>query len=130
MLMKTPGQGLSTRRLGVAPALALALFLAGGLPAFAQTQLKFVTKNVPDGTLGLAYKTRLQATGGTAPYQFKWFVWNGATWTVVQNWSTTNTFAWTPTTSNANYIVNVWVRNATTTADTWDAYATLSFPIQ
>src|SRR3990172_5131082 len=69
--MKTPGQGLSARRLGVAPALALALLLAGGLPAFAQTQLKFVTKNVPDGTLGLAYKTRLQATGGIAPYQWR-----------------------------------------------------------
>ena len=71
MLMKTPEKSLSARRLGVAPALALALFLAGGLPAFAQTQLKFVTKNVPDGTLGVGYKTRLQATGGIAPYKWK-----------------------------------------------------------
>ncbi len=71
LLTKTPGERLSARRLGVALALALALLLAGGLPAFAQTQLKFVTKNVPDGTLGLAYKTRVQATGGTAPYQWQ-----------------------------------------------------------
>jgi hypothetical protein len=70
------------------------------------------------------------ATGGTAPLQYKWWVWNGTSWSVVQNWSITNTFAWTPATANANYIVDVWVRNATTTAETWDAYAYVFFPIQ
>src|SRR5262244_2243398 len=47
------------------------------------------------------------AAGGTAPYQFKWWLWDGATWTVLQDWSASNTFAWTPSTSNPSYAVAV-----------------------
>jgi len=38
------------------------------------------------------------AAGGTAPYQFQRWLWDGATWTVLEDWSTGNTFAWTPST--------------------------------
>ena len=31
------------------------------------------------------------ATGGRGPYQFKWLVLKGTTWTVVSNWSSSNT---------------------------------------
>jgi hypothetical protein len=62
------------------------------------------------------------ATGGTAPYQFKWLLWNGATWGTLQNWSASNTFAWTPSTSNPNYAVGVWVRSAGETADQPSGY--------
>jgi hypothetical protein len=62
------------------------------------------------------------AAGGTAPYQFKWWLWDGATWTVLEDWSTGNTFAWTPSTPNPNYAVGVWVRSAGNTADQPDGY--------
>ena len=60
------------------------------------------------------------ATGGTAPYSYRWWVYDGATWTVVQTWSTSNTCAWTPTVANPNYQVGVWIRSAGVTADTCD----------
>lgn len=72
MLRLTPRQNLSGRGacLGLALALAI-LLLAGGLPASAQSRLKFATKNVDDGTLGLRYKSRIQMTGGTPPYTWR-----------------------------------------------------------
>src|SRR3990170_4670530 len=48
------------------PALALAQ----------DTQLKFDTKNVDDGTVGLPYKSRIQMIGGTPPY--KWQLGSGS----------------------------------------------------
>ncbi len=69
------------------------------------------------------------ATGGTAPYQYKWWVYNG-TWSMVQNWSTSNTYAWTPTTPNANYRIEVWVRSAGNTVDSYtEAYGDISFAV-
>ena len=62
------------------------------------------------------------ATGGTMPYQFKWWLWDGANWTVLQDWSTGNTFTWTPSTPNPNYAVGVWVRSTGNTADQPDGY--------
>jgi hypothetical protein len=62
------------------------------------------------------------ATGGTAPYDFKWWLWDGATWTVLRDWSGGNTFTWRPSTSNPNYAVGVWVRSASNTADQPDGY--------
>jgi hypothetical protein len=62
------------------------------------------------------------ATGGTVPYQFKWWLWDGATWTVLKDWSTGNTFAWTPSTPNPNYAVGVWIRSTGNTADQPDGY--------
>jgi hypothetical protein len=71
------------------------------------------------------------ASGGAAPYQYKWLLYNGDTWSVLQNWTTSNSYAWTPSTTNAEYRVGVWVRNAGSTADTYDdnATASLLFPI-
>jgi hypothetical protein len=39
---------------------------------------------------------------------------------MTQTWSTSNTYAWTPTTANPNYRVGVWIRNAGSTADAYD----------
>jgi cell wall-associated protease len=72
------------------------------------------------------------ANGGVAPYQYKWLISDGTSWTVGQQWSTSNTFSWTPSTGNANYIIGVWVRSATSTNDAPDnsgAGSTLQFPI-
>ncbi len=71
-------------------------------------------------------------TGGAAPYQYKWLVsTNGTSWSVAAGWSSSNTFAWTPTgSSNASYKVGVWVKSAGNTADTYEAGATTPFSIQ
>jgi len=69
------------------------------------------------------------ATGGTAPYQYKWWVFNGTTWTIVRNWSTDRTFVWQPTVARSNYQVRVWVRNAGVTADVGDVNRSIPFSI-
>ena len=58
---------------------------------------------------------------GTAPYQFKWWVWNGSAWSVAREWAAGNTLRWTPTAPGA-YEVHAWVRNNGVTADTWQAW--------
>src|SRR5262245_20761470 len=50
--------------------------------------------------------------GGVAPHQYKWWVFDGAVWSLLADWSTNNTLAWAPTVANANYRVGVWVRSA------------------
>jgi len=72
------------------------------------------------------------ATGGTAPVQYKWWLYNGSQWTLAQNWSTSNTFVWTPATANPAYVVAVWARSAGNTADIYErleATGFLAFPI-
>ncbi len=52
--------------------------------------------------------------GGVAPHQYQWWIYNGA-WTAATSWTASNTFAWRPTTANANYRIAVWVRSAGST---------------
>ena len=70
------------------------------------------------------------ATGGTAPFQYKWWVFDGIMWSVVRDWTTANTFAWTPTAANANYSVGVWVRSNGNVADAPEKSAIAPFVIQ
>jgi uncharacterized protein (DUF1800 family) len=65
-------------------------------------------------------------TGGIAPLTYRFWRYSYATgqWTIVQDWSANNTFAWTPTAADVgNYQLSVWVRNAGSTSkwDTWIA---------
>jgi hypothetical protein len=59
-----------------------------------------------------------------APYQFKWWIWNGSTWSLGRDWATGNTFTWTPT-ATGTYSIQVWARNNGAPADVPDAYSTL-----
>ncbi|WP_291985569.1 S8 family peptidase [Luteitalea sp.] len=52
------------------------------------------------------------ASGGQAPYQYQFVLFNGTSWADVGPWSTSNTWAWTPGTANANYQVAVRARSA------------------
>jgi hypothetical protein len=69
------------------------------------------------------------AAGGAAPYEFKWWLLDGATRAVLGDWSTVNTLSWTPSTPNPTSAVEVWVRNAGNTADQPGAYGTIPFAI-
>ncbi len=60
------------------------------------------------------------ASGGTGPYTFKFWVYNGATWTVGRDWGASNSFAWWPP-SPGTYFLQVWARNAGSSAN-YDAW--------
>jgi hypothetical protein len=71
-------------------------------------------------------------TGGVGPYQYKWLVFDPAApaaWLVRQDWSVSNTFAWTPTVRNTGYRVGVWARSAGDTVDGAEAAASVAFAI-
>ena len=68
-------------------------------------------------------------TGGTAPHQYKWLLHNGTQWTTVSDWSTSNTFVWTPAIPNSQYRVGVWVRSGGKTGDVADATSSADFAI-
>jgi stage II sporulation protein D len=60
------------------------------------------------------------AIGGTAPYSYKFWVFNGSSWTVGRDWGASATWAWIPPAAGT-YTVQVWARNAGSTAlyDAW-----------
>ena len=68
-------------------------------------------------------------SSGVAPHQYKWLVSDGTTTTVVADWSTTNSFIWTPPSANVNYRVTVWVRSAGNGAEDHEASDSMAFPI-
>ena len=69
------------------------------------------------------------ATGGRGPYQFKWLVLKDTTWTVVGNWSSSNTYTWRPTTAGGHRVV-VRTRDATTTADVGNVNTSVPFRVR
>ena len=75
--------------------------------------------------LGASVVFTAAASGGTAPYEFKYLV-GGA---MAQDWSASASFAWTPAASG-NYQITVWVRGAGNTADAAEQSASASFTIQ
>src|SRR5688572_1132383 len=72
------------------------------------------------------------AINGTAPYSYKWWVFDGTTWTILQNWSASNTYTWTPLVANSAFRVAVWVRSAGSTTDAYDnpqSNGSVAFPV-
>jgi hypothetical protein len=78
---------------------------------------------------GTAIKFTASASSGRAPYQYRWWLHDGANWVMLRDWSTTPTFTWTPTTLNAGYRITVWARNADSTTATWEGSASMEYPI-
>lgn len=102
---------------------------APAAPAVPPVAVTSITSNLTSPQLaGMSITFSATAAGGTAPYQFKWWVYNGSTWTMVRDWGA-STFTWTPMTANTRYQVGVWVRNATTTVDVSDASLAVPYVI-
>jgi hypothetical protein len=80
----------------------------------------------PGGTTILFTAT---AAGGVGPIQFKWWILppNG-NWFAVQNWSTSNTYSWTPT-APGNFKIVAWARSSGNTADAPEAYGVIDFTV-
>jgi hypothetical protein len=70
------------------------------------------------------------ALGGVAPYQYRWWVFDGSVWSAATAWTTSSTWSWTPTVANNGYIVRVWVRGAGSSTDAAEASASVPFPIK
>jgi subtilisin family serine protease len=68
------------------------------------------------------------AAGGDAPYQYRFLTSDGTSWTVARPWSTTATFAWTPTVASASYKVVAEARSAWNSG-TAELSTTRLFPI-
>src|SRR5690606_26617891 len=68
-------------------------------------------------------------TGGTPPYEYRRFTYDGTSWTAATNWGGVNTFAWTPAQANANATVSVWVRSAGNSDNAPESSAAVTFPI-
>jgi hypothetical protein len=99
-------------------------------PPLAPLAITSLTSNLASPRVaGTSITFTTTASGGNAPYQYKWWVYNGSSWTIVNNWSGSNTYTWTPTQTSLYYRVGVWVRNATTTADVSDANLSVAYPI-
>jgi hypothetical protein len=47
------------------------------------------------------------ASGGASPYQYKWWIYDGANWITTQQWATSNRWTWTPSAGNSAYRVAV-----------------------
>src|SRR5439155_544034 len=73
----------------------------------------------------------LTATGasGTAPFQFKWWVLTGTGWTILQDWNAAASYAWTPSTTNPQGVVEVWMRSAGNSANAPEKWDDLTFAI-
>jgi hypothetical protein len=79
--------------------------------------------------LGTALSFRATATGGTAPYQFKWRVFDGQSWSVRADWGESHTFNWTPPTARNDYRIEVAVRSAGNSSDVAEGSTSVPFVI-
>ena len=68
--------------------------------------------------------------GGAPGHTYRWLIHDGGQWNVVTGWTTSNQFAWTPTTANPNYRIGVWVRAAGSTSEDYEVSSSLEFPIK
>jgi hypothetical protein len=68
------------------------------------------------------------ASGGEAPYEYQYSLWDGVSWTVVRNWSQVANFIWRPAVPDADYRIVVKARSAWNTGDS-EVYTSRSFPI-
>jgi hypothetical protein len=79
------------------------------------TRIWALTTNVPlPVRAGTTIKWTARASGGTAQLQYQFWRWRAATgWVVVQDFSPSSTFTWTPTAGEAGqYAMQVWVKSA------------------
>jgi hypothetical protein len=76
----------------------------------------------PDGPLRVGTRTSwtAAAVGGTGPYTYQFWLFDGTTWTLERGWGADPTWSWTPKAAGV-YSVQVWVRGAGSTAlqDAW-----------
>ena len=81
------------------------------------TSLTIISQVAPPQTVNTKVEWTATPVGGVAPYQYRWFVFDGENWWKIGGWTTTATVAWQPTVANRGYVFGVWARSAGSTAD-------------
>jgi hypothetical protein len=84
---------------------------------------------LPPQIVGTTVTWYAGASGGLAPYQYRWWVFDGSVWSALTAWTTSSTLSWTPSVANANYIVWVGARSAGSSVDAAEASKAVAFPI-
>jgi hypothetical protein len=79
--------------------------------------------------LGTPLSFTATASHGTAPYQFRWRVFDAGSWSVRANWGPSNTFTWTPASARSDYQIEVSVRSAGQSSDDGEGSVTVPFVI-
>jgi len=80
-------------------------------------------------TVGTIILWSASGTGGVTPYQYKWWLYDGSTWTAMTDWTTSATESWTPTLAKT-YTVRVWIRSAGSSVDAAEASSSVPFAIK
>jgi hypothetical protein len=80
--------------------------------------------------VGTTIRFTATAAGGTAPYQYQWWVSDGSSTVPKTGWGTMNPFVWTPNTADRDYVITVWVRSAGNTVNAPEMTKSIAFPIQ
>ncbi len=110
--------------------LGTAVFTITAATATATSLTADVTFPVPAGTQVTWTAT---ATGGTAPLEYRFWRYDVATstWTMVRDYTTSNTFLWATSSADVGqHKFGVWVRSAGSTADYESTLGTSVFTIQ
>jgi Fibronectin type III domain len=90
-----------------------------------------LTSNLPAPQLaGTSIIWSAVPSGGSSPYQYKWWVYDGKVWTATTTWTTSSTWTWTPATANASYVIRIWVRSAENLTDAAEASASVPYAIK
>jgi hypothetical protein len=100
---------------GVASAASVEVSASVGMASMSLTNL--AANLTPPQRAGATVIFAAAASGGAAPYQYKWFVSDGTRPTMVRDWSADNTLTWQPQSANPSYVVSAWARGASNKAD-------------
>jgi hypothetical protein len=97
------------------------------------TGLGIVAAPVSPGTALASVTFTATGSGSTAPYQYQFWLFDGLTWTMVQDWSAVANWTWTPTAPAitlpvGTYTIQVGVR--TSPWVTWDVQNTVTYVVQ
>lgn len=72
---------------------------------------------------GTVVRWSAAASGNQGPYEYKWASFANGTWSIAQDWSTSQTFDWQPAVAATDAKVGVWVRTAPSGSSTGDITA-------
>ena len=79
-------------------------------------------------TAGTTITFSAAASGGTGTYQYRFWVHDGTSWTIVQDFGSASSYAWTPR-SAGTYVVQVHARSAGSTAQ-YEAWTGIEYTVR
>jgi hypothetical protein len=78
---------------------------------------------------GTSIQFTATASGGAAPLEYKWMIFDGSPTWKMNGWTASNRFTWTPSTPRPDYAIRVWVRSHGSTREEPEADTYIAFPI-